>query len=96
MSIGGAPYGPLASTSCAYSINPEGTGTLTLKLPTFAFVLVSEAHEAPGIINSAGYIATFTAIKQIAGETWNTESTAGTRCALRFLRPDRRRCCASI
>ena len=69
MSVGGAPYGPLAATSCAYSVNPDGTGTVTITLPglgsgTFAFVLVSEAREVLGIINTSGYIATITAKKQ--------------------------------
>jgi hypothetical protein len=69
MSVGGAPYRPVAATTCAYSVNPEGTGTLTLTLPvlgsgTFAFVLVSDAREVLGIINSPGYIATFAAKKQ--------------------------------
>ena len=69
MSVGGAPYGPLAATSCAYSVNPDGTGTVNITLPvlgagTFAFVLVSEAREMLGIINTAGYIATITVKKQ--------------------------------
>ena len=69
MSVGGAPYGPIAATSCSYSVNADGTGSLNLTLPalgagTFAFVLVSNAREVLGIINTAGYIATITAKQQ--------------------------------
>jgi hypothetical protein len=61
--------GPVSATACTYGIQPDGTGTLTVAIPTLgtftlAVVLVDNGHEVHTISLDAGVSTTALLKKQ--------------------------------
>ena len=59
----GGVIGPISTTSCTYSVNTDGTGTLSLTLPIlgsfdFSFVIAAHRQEILGIPTLTGAIGT--------------------------------------
>jgi len=71
ININGTIVGPLASNTCAYSVNADGTGTSVAEFPgtpfdgpsTVAFVIVDRNREIR-FINTNAIVAGFTARRQ--------------------------------